>query len=134
MASIEAILRQDAQDLAEGHDVQGKGVMSALYLAPGTSIEAGGQVRLPSGSRTGPRPGGLSPQEEAEVLMSGDQSVITRHQNLAQEGNAASARRAAELLESQAPHEAAQWWRIAADLGDEDAREYVAAFLTEQVQ
>jgi folylpolyglutamate synthase/dihydropteroate synthase len=49
----------------------------------------------------------------------------------AERGEPGSARRVAELLElTNRNDEAAKWWHRAADLGDEDAIDYVREFLT----
>jgi TPR repeat protein len=48
----------------------------------------------------------------------------------AEHGDPAAARRVAEIAELREDYGAAQWWwRRAAEMGDEDARDYVALIL-----
>lgn len=56
---------------------------------------------------------------------------LSHCRQLAEEGDAASARRVAELLElTNRDTEAAAWWHRAADAGDQDALLYVQEFHT----
>ena len=75
--------------------------------------------RGPAASRQAEQPGAW-PTDELEIS-------IERGEN----GDPASARRAAELLELINDHKGAvAWWHRAADLGDEDAIDYVRVILT----
>ncbi|MEU3950394.1 hypothetical protein [Streptomyces sp. NPDC029526] len=128
--SIEAMLRRDAQALARSmNDAEMQQLRNEIFAADSAS-ESSAAGRSGSLRAAGPAPGrGLSEREEAAAVSGGDHTVLDRYR---EEGvkHAASARRAAELLELIGEDESAgRWWRTAARLGDPDAIDYVDAFL-----
>ena len=73
-----------------------------------------------------PVPGrGLTEKEEAASVLAGERDILNEHKRRAEQGDAESARRVAELLELTGNEDAERWWRLAAELGDRDAIDYV---------
>ncbi|MDV7215777.1 hypothetical protein [Streptomyces prunicolor] len=128
--SIEAMLRRDAQALVWSmNDAEKQQLRDEIFPA-GDASDSSAAGRFGSLQAAGPDSGqGLSEREEAVAVSGGDHTVLDRYR---EEGvrHAASARRAAELLELIGDDESAgRWWRTAARLGDPDAIDYVDAFL-----
>ncbi|MEV0035214.1 hypothetical protein [Streptomyces sp. NPDC050804] len=128
-------LRQDARVLARS--LTGLGHADAAAAADEAldqvySVFRGAWDREGRCEATAPVPGwGLSEKEEAAAVLAGDHDVLDEYKRHAEQGDAGAARRVAELLEVvDEVAKAEQWWRLAADLGDPDAIDYVDDFVS----
>ncbi|MDT0467516.1 hypothetical protein [Streptomyces gibsoniae] len=133
--SIEAMLRRDAQALTRGATSAERQKLRNDLLPAGQAPESTAEGWVGSLAAAGSAPGrGLSAAQEAQALAAGDHTVLDRYLREGSQGHATSARRAAELLEAIGDNESARsWWRTAARLGDEDALDYVEAFLFDHI-
>jgi hypothetical protein len=140
-AGIERRLREDAEALARAVDAIDVAEFTRRVLASldaSASVDAGASAvpGRPSGV-AGHQPGSLAAAEadDGDLLREGQQrEEIARELDAcaaaARGGDAAAARRVAELLElAECDDQAAAWWRHAAMLGDPDAIDYVQEVL-----
>jgi hypothetical protein len=117
LAKIQAAVQADGDAVSDVEQISREGSCPQVGALPGCSSEDG--------------------EDEGNLIFGfpgGFEQELHCHQQLAEKGDASSARRIAELwglLDRE--DEAAAWWHRAAELGDPDAVDYVQEYLAETV-